>query len=105
MAIARYLVQDVDESLAFYQETLGFTLRQRFGPPFASIERGDLQIWISGPGTSARKEMSDGRVPEPGGWNRIVVEVEDIEAVVADLRARGTKFRNEPLRGRAARKS
>lgn len=98
MATVRYLVDDVDKALAFYEEALGFTLRQRF-PPFALIERGDLQLWISGPGTSARKPMPDGRAPEPGGWNRFVVEVEDIEAVVADLRSWGANFRNEPLTG------
>ncbi len=100
MAIARYLVKDVDEALAFYQEALGFTVRQHGkGSPFAWIEKGDQSLWVSGPGTSAQQPMTDGSVPEPGGWNRIVVEVEDIEAVVADLRARGTTFRNEPLSG------
>ncbi len=98
MATFRYLVHDVDEAVAFYQELLGFTLRKRF-PPFAMIERGDLLLWIAGPQTSAAKPMPDGRKPEPGGWNRIVVEVEDIEAVVADLRSRGVTFRNEPLTG------
>jgi catechol 2,3-dioxygenase-like lactoylglutathione lyase family enzyme len=99
MAIARYLVHDVEESIAFYQDVLGFTVRQHFGPPFASMDRGDLQLWLAGPAASARKPMPDGREPEPGGWNRIVVEVDDIEAVVADLRARGASFRNEPLQG------
>ena len=98
IAIVRTLVEDVDASLAFYEEALGFRLRFRSGP-FAAIERGDLEIRISGPGTSARQAMPDGSVPEPGGWNRIVVEVEDLEAFVAGLRARGTSFRNEPLRG------
>jgi catechol 2,3-dioxygenase-like lactoylglutathione lyase family enzyme len=99
MAVARYIVDDVDASLAFYTEVLGFELVQRWGPPFASIGKGDQQIWLSGPGTSARKPMPDGGEPAPGGWNRIVVEVEDLEAVVASLRARGATFRNEPLAG------
>ena len=99
MATVRYLVDDVDKALAFYQDALGFTLRTRPVPIFAMIERGDLLLWLAGPGTSARKAMPDGRSPEPGGWNRIVVEVEDIEAVVADLRSRGATFRNEPLTG------
>lgn len=98
MATVRYLVHDVDKAVAFYEEVLGFTLRQRF-PPFAMIERGDLMLWIAGPKTSAAKPMPDGRKPEPGGWNRIVVEVDDIEAFVADLRSRGVTFRNEPLTG------
>ena len=98
MAVTRYIVEDVEPALAFYTEVLGFELVQHWGP-FASISKGDQQIWLSGPGTSAREPMPDGGEPVPGGWNRIVVEVEDIEAVVADLRARGTAFRNEPLTG------
>lgn len=98
MATVRYIVEDVDKAVAFYQDALGFTLRQHFGA-LAIIERGDLLLWISGPRTSARKAMPDGRSPEPGGWNRIVVEVDDIEAVVAELRSRGVSFRNEPLTG------
>ena len=75
MAIVRYLVSDVDASLAFY-ERLGFTLVERWGPPFAIVEKDGLQLWLSGPQTSAAKPMPDGRVPEPGGWNRIVVETD-----------------------------
>ena len=63
MATVRYLVNDVDEALAFYQQALGFSLRVHPAPPFAMIERGDLLLWIAGPGTSARKAMPDGRVP------------------------------------------
>ena len=98
MATVRYIVEDVDKAVAFYQDALGFTLRQNFGA-IAIIERGDLALLISGPRTSARKPMPDGRSPEPGGWNRFVVEVEDIEAVVAHLRSRGVGFRNEPFKG------
>ena len=96
MATVRYIVDDVDASLEFYTQVLGFELVQRWGPPFASIGKGDQQIWLSGPGTSARKAMPSGDEPAPGGWNRIVVEV---KAVVAQLRERGTTFRNEPLEG------
>ena len=99
MAVARYIVDDVDEALTFYTEVLGFELVKRWGPPFASIGKDDLQLWISGPGTSARKAMPGGEDPAPGGWNRIVVEVADLEAVVAELRSRGATFRNEPLEG------
>jgi catechol 2,3-dioxygenase-like lactoylglutathione lyase family enzyme len=99
MGVTRYIVDDVDASIAFYTEVLGFELVQRWGPPFASIGKGDQQIWLSGPGTSARKPMPGGDEPSPGGWNRIVVEVADLEAVVASLRARGATFRNEPLEG------
>jgi len=98
MAVARYIVDDVDRAVEFYIEAFGFELKQRF-PPFASLTRDDLEIWISGPATSARKPMPDGSSPEPGGWNRIVIAVEDIDATVAELRERGATFRNEPLTG------
>lgn len=99
MAITRYIVDDVDQALEFYTEVLGFELTQRYGPPFASVSRGDQELWLSGPGTSARQEMPDGTAPAPGGWNRIVIAVEDIEVAVAELRRRQTVFRNEPLTG------
>ena len=99
MAVLRLIVDDVDAALAFYQGHLGFDLKQRMGPPFAQITRGDLEVWVSGPGTSARRPMPDGRSPEPGGWNRLVIEVDDIETTVAKLKAEGVTFRNEPLTG------
>jgi catechol 2,3-dioxygenase-like lactoylglutathione lyase family enzyme len=95
----RLIVDDVDAALAFYQDHLGFSLKERWGPPFASIERDGLEIWISGPGTSARKPMPDGREPAPGGWNRPVVQVTDIQSVVAALKSAGATFRNEPISG------
>ena len=98
MATIRYMVRDVDAAVPFY-ESLGFTLADRWGPPFAIVERRDLQLWLSGPGTSASKPMPDGAKPEPGGWNRIVISVDDIDATVATLKASGTKFRNEPISG------
>ena len=98
MAAVRYLVRDVDTALPFY-EALGFTLADRWGQPFAIVERGDLAIWLSGPGTSAAKRMQDGAKPEPGDWNRIVIEVDYIDATVAALKATGTRFRNEPISG------
>jgi catechol 2,3-dioxygenase-like lactoylglutathione lyase family enzyme len=98
VATVRYLVRDVDAALPFY-EALGFTLGDRWGPPFAIVERGDLALWLSGPGTSAAKPMPDGAKPESGGWNRIVIELDDIDATVAALKATGTRFRNEPISG------
>ena len=98
MATVRYLVRDVDAALPFYA-ALGFTLADRWGPPFAIVERGDLALWLSGPGTSAAKPMPDGARPESGGWNRIVIEVDDIDAIVAALKLSGTRFRNEPISG------
>ena len=102
MPTVRYMVRDVDAVLPFY-EALGFTLADRWGPPFAIVERGDLQLWLSGPGTSAAKPMPDGAKPEPGGWNRFVIGVDDIDATVATLKAAGTRFRNEPISGPGGR--
>ena len=99
MATIRYIVDDVDQALDFYVGKLGFTLEQRLGPPFAMITKGDLRLWLSGPGTSARRAMPDGREPEPGGWNRLVVEVTSIAETVAALKAAGATFRNEVISG------
>jgi len=102
MATIRYLVNDVDAALPFY-EALGFTLADRWGPPFAIVERGDLSLWLSGLGTSASKAMPDGRLPAPGGWNRLVIEVDDLDAAIARVRAAGARFRNEPISGPGGR--
>ena len=69
MATVRYLVNDVDAALPFYR-ALGFRLTERWGPPFAILKRKGIELWLSGPGTSARKKLAGGAVPEPGGWNR-----------------------------------
>ena len=98
MPVVRYLVNDVDESLPFYK-TLGFKLADRWGPPFAIVKRQSLSIWLSGPGTSARKKLRGGATPEPGGWNRLVIEVKDLEATVAKLKELGAKFRSTPIKG------
>lgn len=98
MPIVRYLVDDVDAALPFYL-ALGFKLADRWGPPFAIVKRKSLSIWLSGPGTSARKKLTSGAVPEPGGWNRLVLEVEDLNATVAKLQALGVTFRGKPIKG------
>ena len=98
MAKVRYLVNDVDTAVSFYTQHLGFELDFNAGP-FAMITRGDLALMISGPKTSAARPMPDGRVPEPGGWNRFVFEVDDIEAVVASMRQAGVNFRNDIISG------
>jgi catechol 2,3-dioxygenase-like lactoylglutathione lyase family enzyme len=98
-ATIRYLVRDVDQAVEFYTRHLGFTLEQRMGPPFAIVTRGDLRLWLAGPQSSAGRPMPDGRVPEPGGWNRLVIEVEDIAAMVTTLKAAGLRFRNEVITG------
>jgi catechol 2,3-dioxygenase-like lactoylglutathione lyase family enzyme len=103
MAAVRYLVRDVDQAVAFYTEGLGFALTQQFGPAMAILRRGELTLWLAGPLASAAKPMPDGRVPEPGGWNRFVLQVDDLDALVAALRQRGAAFRNEILAGPGGR--
>jgi catechol 2,3-dioxygenase-like lactoylglutathione lyase family enzyme len=98
-ATVRYLVGDVDRAVAFYTRHLGFTLEQQMGPAFARVGRDDLTLWLAGPQSSAARPMPDGRQPEPGGWNRFVIEVDDLAAIVAALRAAGVTFRNEIVTG------
>ncbi len=98
MATIRYLVEDVDAVLPFYA-ALGFAEKERWGPPFAMLERGDLTLWISGPDSSARRALPDGSVPAPGGWNRLVIEVDDLAAAMAAIRPTGARFRSEPVKG------
>jgi catechol 2,3-dioxygenase-like lactoylglutathione lyase family enzyme len=99
MALVRYLVDDMDAAVAFYTDNLGFTLEQRMGPAFAIVSRDDLSLWLSGPKSSAARPMPDGRQPEPGGWNRVVVEVGALEAKVAELKQAGLTFRNDIVTG------
>src|SRR5262245_48811483 len=99
MAAVRYFVNDVDQSIAFYTGPLGFTLKQQFGPAMAILSRGDLTLWLAGAGASASRPMPDGRQPEPGGWNRFVLQVEDLSSLVAELKDRGIKFRNDIVKG------
>jgi len=103
MAAVRYLVTDVDRAVDFYVRFLGFTLDQQMGAAFARVSRGDLTLWLSGPTSSAARPMPDGRQPVPGGWNRFVVEVDDIDASVADLQTAGARFRNEIVSGPGGR--
>jgi catechol 2,3-dioxygenase-like lactoylglutathione lyase family enzyme len=103
MATMRYIVTDVDAAVAFYTGHLGFGLRQQFGPAMAIIGRDDLTLWLAGPPASASRSMPDGRRPAPGGWNRVVLEVSGLEALVAGLRAAGVTFRNEIVSGPGGR--
>jgi catechol 2,3-dioxygenase-like lactoylglutathione lyase family enzyme len=96
---ARYIVDDVDEAIAFYTGHLGFVLERQLGPAFAMVTQGDLTLWLSGPQSSAARPMPDGRRPEPGGWNRLVIEVDDLEARVGQLKQAGLTFRNEIVTG------
>jgi catechol 2,3-dioxygenase-like lactoylglutathione lyase family enzyme len=99
MATFRYLVDDVDAAIAFYTGHLGFTLEQQMGPAIGIVTRDDLSLWLSGPQSSAARPMPDGRQPKPGGWNRLVVEVDDLETKVAELKKAGLSFRNEIVTG------
>lgn len=99
MATIRYLVKDVDRAIAFYTQHLGFELVRQMGTAFASVARGDLALWLSGPQSSAARPMPDGRLPEPGGWNRLVVQVVDLSSRVAEMKQAGIHFRNEVLAG------
>lgn len=98
----RYLVNDVDAALPFYR-TLGFRLADRWGPPVAVMKRKGLTLWLAGPGTSARKKLADGSLPQPGGWNRIVVEANDLDATLAKAIAAGGKPRSKPIKGPGGR--
>src|SRR4051812_26785282 len=96
----RYIVTDVDEAIPFYTELLGFQVDLHPAPGFASLSRGGLQLLLNRPGAGgAGQAMPDGRVPAPGGWNRIQLEVEDLAATVEKLKAAGCQFRNEIVIG------
>jgi catechol 2,3-dioxygenase-like lactoylglutathione lyase family enzyme len=97
----RYITDDVDAAVAFYVEQLGFTVETRPGPGFAVLSRGDLRLLLNQPGAGgAGQPMPDGRRPQPGGWNRIQLEVADLEHEVTTLRAAGAHFRGEIVTGR-----
>jgi catechol 2,3-dioxygenase-like lactoylglutathione lyase family enzyme len=102
MASVRYLVRNVDQAVAFYTR-LGFALRQQFGPAMAIMARDDLTLWLAGPRASAARAMPDGRIPEPGGWNRFVLSVTDLAGVVTELRGQGVAFRNDIVDGPGGR--
>jgi catechol 2,3-dioxygenase-like lactoylglutathione lyase family enzyme len=95
----RYMVHDIDAAIAFYTTHLGFQLLSRQAPAFADVKRGDLRLLLSARTSSAGRPMPDGRQPVPGGWNRIHLIVDDIEAEVARLRAAGVPFRNDIIKG------
>ncbi len=99
MATARYLVHDVAAAVAFYTDALGFETRQRFGPAMAIVVRGDQDLWLAGPSSSAGKATESGAQPAPGGWNRIVLVVEDLAGMVARMTAAGVVFRGPIVSG------
>jgi len=95
----RLLVDDVVRAKAFYVDLLGFKVVKEFGPVFAEVERDGVSVWLSGPETSAARPMPDGRKPTSGGWNRVVVAVENLATRVAELKAAGVVFRNTIVTG------
>jgi catechol 2,3-dioxygenase-like lactoylglutathione lyase family enzyme len=95
----RYMVDDVDKSIAFYTELLGFEVLTSFPPAFADVKRGNLRLLLSGPKSSAGRPMADGARPGPGGWNRIHFIVDDIDSEVDRLRGAGATFRNDVVVG------
>ncbi len=98
----RYIVNDVDEAIAFYGQNLGFTEVMHPAPTFAMMSRGDLRLVLSAPGRGpggGGQAMPDGTLPSPGGWNRFAIEVDDLDDLVADLRRRGARFRNDIVTG------
>jgi catechol 2,3-dioxygenase-like lactoylglutathione lyase family enzyme len=99
----RYMVDDVQTAIDFYTAHFGFTLRSSAAPAFADVERGALRLLLSGPASSAGRPMPDGRVPGPGGWNRLHFVVDDLDAEVERLRAAGVTFRNDVVTGPGGR--
>lgn len=96
----RYIVSDVDAAIPFYTEMLGFQVDMHPAPGFAALSKGNLQLLLNRPGAGgAGQAMPDGRSPEPGGWNRIMIEVDDLDATVARLQGAGCTFRNEIVVG------
>lgn len=104
-ASVRYIVDDIDEALEFYTTHLGFEVRMHPGPGFAMVQRGDLRLLLNTPagGGGAGEALPDGSIPEPGGWNRFQVEVENLEAIVEKLRDVGASFRNEIVTGQGGK--
>ncbi len=96
MARVRYMVDDVDEAVAFYVSKLGFELHEQFGSAIAILVQDDLELLVAGPRTSAARPMLDGSTPGPGGgWSRFVLTVDDLESYVSELKEAGVEFRNE----------
>lgn len=90
----RYQVSDIDRAIRFYTERLAFRPGMKVGSAFADVVRGSLRLILSGPGSSGSRPMADGRKQEPGGWNRIVLTVDDLDAEIEALERVGVKFRS-----------
>ncbi|WP_129642502.1 VOC family protein [Peristeroidobacter agariperforans] len=99
----RYQVTDVGRSVKFYVELLGFKVERQQLPAFANVSLGSLHLLLSGPGASGSRPMPDGRVQEPGGWNRIVLRVTNLTDIIEDLKKSDARFRNEMEAGPGGR--
>jgi catechol 2,3-dioxygenase-like lactoylglutathione lyase family enzyme len=97
MASIRYMIEDVDQAITFYTRHLGFTLEWNASPAFAKVTRGDLHLLLSGPQSSGARHLPDGQRPSPGGWNRLVIEVEHLPTVIETLKQAGVPFRREDI--------
>ena len=96
----RYIVDDIEASVAFYKDLLGFTVDMKAPEGFAKLSKGDLHLYLNKPGFGgAGKSMPDGTQPAPGGWNRIQLEVNDLEAFITTLKTKKAQFRNELVEG------
>ena len=99
-----YIVNDVDAAIKFYTQHLGFGVELHPAPGFAILSRGDLRLLLNAPGAGgAGQDMPDGRKPEPGGWNRIQLEVQDLAGEVESMRKSGAHFRNDIVSGRGGK--
>lgn len=103
VATVRYQIRDIGRAIDFYTKHLGFALEHRAGDAFAMVSRGALHLVLSGPGSSGARPMPDGRPQEPGGWNRIILYIPDLDAQVARLRQAGVRFRNTVEQGPGGR--
>ena len=103
----RYIVDDVDAAVDFYTSHLQFEVSMKPGPGFAMLRRGELRLLLNVPGGGggAGQQLTDGSTPEPGGWNRFQVEVEDLESIVTELRKAGVDFRGDMITGRGGRQA
>jgi catechol 2,3-dioxygenase-like lactoylglutathione lyase family enzyme len=103
-AAVRYIVEDVDAAIAFYTEHLDFEVEMHPAPGFAALLRGDLRLYINAVGGSGgASQPVGGRLPEPGGWNRFQIEVDDLEKLVERLRGAGVPFRGDLVVGRGGK--
>ena len=100
----RYIVNDVDKAISFYKEFLDFEVNMHPAPGFAALTRDNLRLYLNQPGVGgAGQQMPDGQLPEPGGWNRIQIAVDNLESEYSRLSKKGAKFRNEIVNGQGGK--